>query len=65
MNVLFIYAGAMDLTSNHALLQEFWRLDAEIAQWQETKTYKELFHSLQYSIMLCRAEQIIKLLINA
>lgn len=60
MNALFIFAGALEMESNHARLQEFWRLDKEIAHWQETKTYKELFHSLEYSTMLCRAKMIVK-----
>lgn len=64
MNMLFIYAGALDINSNHAKLQEFWRLDAEIAHWQETKSYKELFHSLEYALMLTRAKQIVKSLRN-
>lgn len=59
MNVLFVYAGALDLQSNHSKLREFWHLDREIAQWQETKSYKELFHSLEYAVMVARAKQII------
>lgn len=59
MNALFIYGLALDLPTNHAKLREFWRLDKEIAHWQETKSYKELFHSLAYAVMVARAKQII------
>jgi hypothetical protein len=60
MNALFFFTGGLDLQSNHAKLREFWRLDREIAHWQETKNYKELFHSLEYALMLTRAKQIVK-----
>lgn len=62
MNALFAYSGAIDLesSSNHNKLQEFHRLDKEIEYWQETKSYKELFHSLEYTLLNVRAKQILK-----
>ncbi len=62
MNALFVFAGANDLESesNHSKLKEFYRLDNEIAQQQETKSYKELFHSLEYALLNARAKFILK-----
>lgn len=66
MNALFIFSGALDLESqsNHAKLMEFRRLDSEIAEWQKTKSYNELFHSLEFAVMNARAKQILKQLTN-
>lgn len=60
MNALFVYAGGLDVESNHARLKEFWELDAEIAEWQDKKSFKELFHSLQYALMVCRAKMLVE-----
>lgn len=60
MNALFIFAGGLDLQSNHAKLREFWRLDNEIEEWQNKYTSKELFHSLAYAVMVARAKSIVQ-----
>jgi len=63
MNQLFIYAGGLDVSSNHAKLQEFWKLDKEIERMYDTMSYKELFHSLEFAVMNCRAKSLIENLI--
>lgn len=62
MNALFIFAGAKDLDckSNHSKLMEFYKLDKEIENQYNTKTYKELFHSLEFTLLKIRANQILK-----
>ena len=62
MNNLFVFAGAKDLesNSNHSKLMEFRKLDSDINYWQETKEYKELFHSLEYTLMLVRAKSLLR-----
>lgn len=62
MNTLLFYCYALDAkpNSNHAKYMQFKELDKEIKQWQEEKTYKELFHSLAYSLMLVRAKKLLK-----
>jgi len=64
MNALFFFAGGLDLQSNHSRLREFWRLDNEIKEMQDKMSYKELFHSLEYSLLLVRAKHITKHLNN-
>ena len=64
MNALFFFTGGLDLQSNHARLREFWRLDNEIKEMQDEMSYKELFHSLEFALLNCRAKQIIKELNN-
>lgn len=60
MNQLFFYAGALDATSNHSKLLEFYRLDKEIEQWYDTYSYKELFHSFEFACMNARAKNILR-----
>lgn len=62
MNTLFIFSGAKDLESqsNHAKLMEFQRLDAEIAEWYETKSYEQRFHSLEFTLLHVRAKSLLK-----
>lgn len=61
MNSLFIFSGAKDLesNSNHNKLMEFYSLDAQIAEWDEIKSYKERFHSFEYTILRVRAKSIL------
>ena len=61
MNNLFLFAGAKDLESesNHTKLMEFYKLDAEIAYWYESKSYKERFHSLEFTLMKVRAKYLL------
>lgn len=60
--MLFAFSGALDLESksNHAKLTEFRKLDSEIERLQETKSYKELFHSLEYALLRVRAKTLLK-----
>ncbi len=60
MNALFIFAGALDLETNHARLAEFWRLDREIAKLDEEMSYEARFHSLEYAALRARAKFIVK-----
>ena len=62
MNKLFVFAGGLDLESNHARLREFWRLDKEIAEMQDKMSFKERFHSLAYAVTVARAKSIINYL---
>lgn len=60
MNTLFTFASAKDLQSDFKRLQEFKRLDDEILSMQKEMSLRELFHSLDYSLKLVRAKQILR-----
>jgi hypothetical protein len=60
MNTLFTFASAKDLQSDFKRLQEFKRLDDEILSMQKEMSLRELFRSLDYSLKLVRAKQILR-----
>jgi len=60
MNKLFEFASGKDVPTNHAKIQEFWRIDKEVAEMEERLSLIELFHSLEYALLKVRARNIVK-----
>lgn len=46
--------------TNTDCLRRFWELDREIAEWYETKPYKEIFHSFEFALMNTTAKGLLR-----
>lgn len=51
-----------DKRSQHSMLMEFYQLDAEIEHAYNTKSYKELFHDLNFYFKQVKAKALLKAL---